>query len=122
MVAAICAITLLRIAATHEVFSPTWDEPLHIAAGHQFVAQGRYAMSTDNPPLARAVFAFPLRRAPAGGLGQALGAAPGRCARRAAAPPLARAVFAFPLRRAPAGEIGQGLEAAGDYMRGVVLA
>lgn len=62
-VAAICAVTLVRIALTHGVFSPTYDEPLHIPGGFEFVAQHRYRISTDNPPLARAVFAWPLRNA-----------------------------------------------------------
>ena len=59
----IIAVTVLRIAATHAIFSPTYDEPLHVDAGWEFVALHRYASSTDNPPLARAVFAFPLRNA-----------------------------------------------------------
>src|SRR6266446_6160325 len=62
-VAAICVLTVIRIAATHRVFSPTYDEPLHVAAGHEFLAEHRYRTGTDNPPLARAVLAFPLRHA-----------------------------------------------------------
>jgi hypothetical protein len=62
-VALICLLTVIRIALTHAVFSPTWDEPLHVAAGWQFLAGHRYTKGTDNPPLARAAFAWPLRHA-----------------------------------------------------------
>jgi hypothetical protein len=61
--ALICLLTVIRIALTHTVFSPTWDEPLHVAAGWQFLAEHRYTKGTDNPPLARAAFAWPLRHA-----------------------------------------------------------
>jgi len=59
----ICVITCIRVAATHAVFSPTYDEPLHVASGYEFVVEHHYRTGTDNPPLARAVFAFPLRSA-----------------------------------------------------------
>jgi len=62
-VAMICIVTVIRIATTHAVFSPTYDEPLHIPGGYEFVAEHHYRISTDNPPLARAVFAWPLRHA-----------------------------------------------------------
>ena len=61
--ALICLITIIRIALTHDVFSPTYDEPLHVAAGWQFLAEHHYTKGTDNPPLARAAFAWPLRHA-----------------------------------------------------------
>ncbi len=59
----ICAITCLRVAATHAVFSPTYDEALHVTSGYNFLVEHRYRSGTENPPLARAVFAFPLRSA-----------------------------------------------------------
>ena len=63
LLALICLLTIIRIALTHSVFSPTYDEPLHVAAGWQFLAEHRYTKGTDNPPLARAFFAWPLRHA-----------------------------------------------------------
>jgi hypothetical protein len=51
-VCVICIITCIRISLTHRVFSPTYDEPLHVAAGYEFVAEHHYRTGTDNPPLA----------------------------------------------------------------------
>jgi Dolichyl-phosphate-mannose-protein mannosyltransferase len=62
-VAAIALVTVVRIAVTQPLFSPTYDEPLHVAAGYEFLAEHTYRTGTDNPPLARAVFAWPLRHA-----------------------------------------------------------
>jgi 4-amino-4-deoxy-L-arabinose transferase-like glycosyltransferase len=62
-VSVICSITCVRIAATHSIFSPTYDEPLHVTSGYNFLVEHRYRDGTENPPLARAVFAFPLRSA-----------------------------------------------------------
>jgi hypothetical protein len=59
----ICSITVVRIMATHSIFSPTYDEPLHVAAGHQYLTEHRYTVDMSHPPLARVLFAFPLRRA-----------------------------------------------------------
>ena len=58
----ICAVTIVRVALTHDVFSPTYDEPLHVSAGFEFLHQ-HYRWGTENPPLARAFFAWPLRHA-----------------------------------------------------------
>jgi hypothetical protein len=62
-IVAICLVTSVRVVATHHVFSPTYDEPLHVTAGWEFIAEHRYRTGTDNPPLARAFFAWPLRNA-----------------------------------------------------------
>jgi 4-amino-4-deoxy-L-arabinose transferase-like glycosyltransferase len=62
-VAALCIVACSRVAATHPVFSPTWDEPLHVASGWQFLAQHRYRHGQENPPLARIVEAWPVRHA-----------------------------------------------------------
>jgi len=59
----ISLLTVIRIAITHHIFSPTYDEPLHVAAGYEFVAEHHYRTGVDNPPLARAFFAWPLRHA-----------------------------------------------------------
>jgi 4-amino-4-deoxy-L-arabinose transferase-like glycosyltransferase len=62
-VAAVCAITAIRIAVTQHLFSPTWDEPLHVASGHEYLSTGNYTNDRSHPPLARIAFAFPLRHA-----------------------------------------------------------
>lgn len=58
---AITIVTLIavaRIAATHAIFAPTYDEPAHVAAGHQYVDEHRYTIDKSHPPLARLVFAL----------------------------------------------------------------
>src|SRR5438876_5221285 len=62
-VAVVCLVTAIRVAATHAVFSPTYDEPLHVASGFQYLSEHRYTNDRSHPPLARIVFAFPLRHA-----------------------------------------------------------
>jgi hypothetical protein len=62
-VAAVCAITAIRIAVTQHLFSPTWDEPLHVASGHEYLSARNYTNDRSHPPLARIAFAFPLRHA-----------------------------------------------------------
>ncbi|MEK6371944.1 MAG: hypothetical protein AABO58_04545 [Acidobacteriota bacterium] len=62
-VAAICAVTAIRIAVTQHLFSPTYDEPLHVASGHQYLSARSYTNDRSHPPLARIAFAFPLRHA-----------------------------------------------------------
>src|SRR5437016_6162385 len=62
-VAVICLVTVLRIAATQSLFSPTYDEPIHVASGYEYLHDRHYANDRTHPPLARAVFAFPLRHA-----------------------------------------------------------
>ncbi|HEY0155770.1 MAG TPA: hypothetical protein VGF28_00610 [Thermoanaerobaculia bacterium] len=63
LVALIAIATAGRVAATHHVFSPTWDEPAHIFAGYEYLAEDRYTFDLSHPPLARIAFAFPLRNA-----------------------------------------------------------
>jgi hypothetical protein len=55
--AAIVAIALLRVAATHAVFSETNDEPMHVTAGIQIFEEHRYDVQNLNPPLPRLFFA-----------------------------------------------------------------
>jgi 4-amino-4-deoxy-L-arabinose transferase-like glycosyltransferase len=50
------AFAVLRILSTLNVYSATADEPLHVTAGLQIVAEGRYAWQLENPPLPRLVF------------------------------------------------------------------
>ena len=59
-VVAIACLALLAVAlvgSTWRVFSQVADEPAHIAAGMEWVAQGEYTYETQHPPLARALFA-----------------------------------------------------------------
>lgn len=58
-IAAILVIALVRVAATHRVFSQTTDEPTHIAAGYDFVKNGKYGLDPSHPPLGRIVAALP---------------------------------------------------------------
>ncbi len=62
--AAIIAITLLRVAATGHIFSPTFDEGIHIAAGQEYLLQHSYLVDPQHPPLARVFFALPFLRTP----------------------------------------------------------
>ena len=62
IVAAVAVIACIRIAMTHGVFSPTWDEPAHVSAGWDYIVQHKIFL-TEHPPIARAVAAFPLRHA-----------------------------------------------------------
>lgn len=48
----------LRIAATYNIFWQTWDEPFHIAAGMEWLAQGKYTYELFHPPLARVMSAL----------------------------------------------------------------
>ncbi len=54
------AIALVRVAATHRVFSATIDEQAHIASGYDWW-DGKYTTDPTHPPLARIVFGLPLR-------------------------------------------------------------
>jgi 4-amino-4-deoxy-L-arabinose transferase-like glycosyltransferase len=56
--AAIVLLTLLsvaRIASTYRVFSQTVDEPIHVAAGYQWL-HGEYDLDVEHPPLSRLFF------------------------------------------------------------------
>lgn len=59
VVAVIVLLTLARIASTHLTFSQIMDEPVHIAAGHEWLTQGHYYLDFEHPPLPRAIFALP---------------------------------------------------------------
>jgi hypothetical protein len=63
-VAALIAIAVIRVAATHRVFSATADEPIHLASGYEWF-HGVYTLDPTHPPLARIFFALPLRGLPA---------------------------------------------------------
>jgi hypothetical protein len=46
-------IGLVRIISTHTIFSPTYDEPAHLATGMELLSEGRYEYEPQHPPLAR---------------------------------------------------------------------
>ncbi len=63
IVSLLCLLLLLgigatRIIMTYGVFSQTWDEPAHLAAGMQWLDKGLYTYEAIHPPLARVAVAF----------------------------------------------------------------
>jgi Dolichyl-phosphate-mannose-protein mannosyltransferase len=64
-VAALALIAAIRVASTHRVFSATLDEPIHIAASHEWLVEGTYTVDVTHPTLTRWLFALPLRHLPA---------------------------------------------------------
>jgi len=57
--AAVIVFTLIRVAATQQVFSPTFDEGCHIAGGHEYLTEATYLVDPQHPPLSRIFFALP---------------------------------------------------------------
>jgi hypothetical protein len=51
-------MSLLLAASTWRVYSHTWDEPEHLAAGLELLDRGRYEYDIEHPPLARALIAM----------------------------------------------------------------
>jgi 4-amino-4-deoxy-L-arabinose transferase-like glycosyltransferase len=51
-------VTCLLAASTWRVYSNTWDEPEHLAAGIELLDRGRYEYDTEHPPLVRALMAL----------------------------------------------------------------
>ena len=43
----------LLATGSWRVYSNTWDEPEHLAAGIELLDRGRYEYDTEHPPLAR---------------------------------------------------------------------
>ncbi|MGZ7041362.1 MAG: glycosyltransferase family 39 protein, partial [Thermoanaerobaculia bacterium] len=64
--AAIIVVTIVRVAATHRVFCEVLDEPVHVAAGMQWLTRGTMSLDPSHPPLERILSAIPLRLAGAG--------------------------------------------------------
>lgn len=54
-------VSLARIASTHQTFAQTLDEPIHVAAGHEWLTRGRLHLDFQHPPWPRALFALPFR-------------------------------------------------------------
>jgi hypothetical protein len=56
----IILVASLLAASTWPVYSHTWDEPEHLAAGLELLDRGRYEYDTEHPPLARVLIALSL--------------------------------------------------------------
>jgi len=54
----IIAATCLLAAGSWRVYSNTWDEPEHLAAGVELLDRGRYEYDTEHPPLGRVFLAL----------------------------------------------------------------
>jgi hypothetical protein len=50
---ALVLVASARIVATYRVFSHTFDEPVHVACGMEWLDKGRYICEPQHPPLAR---------------------------------------------------------------------
>lgn len=61
IVAVLLILTVVRIANTHLTFSQTLDEPVHVAAGHEWLTKGSYHLDFQHPPQPRMLFAYPFR-------------------------------------------------------------
>jgi len=57
--ALVALLGLVRVAATHRVFSAVLDEPIHILAGYEWLHGMPYTMDASHPPLGRIVGALP---------------------------------------------------------------
>lgn len=57
---AVVATALLAVASTHRVFAQVIDEPIHIAAGYDYLRTGRDLYDIEHPPLPRLLAALPL--------------------------------------------------------------
>ncbi|MFN8580705.1 MAG: hypothetical protein U0163_06965 [Gemmatimonadaceae bacterium] len=53
----ITALACARIASTYSVFSATYDEGAHVAAGLQWLDRGQYSYDRSHPPFARILMA-----------------------------------------------------------------
>jgi hypothetical protein len=58
LLALLIAVGIARIASTYPVFSQTWDEPAHLAAGMEWLDRGTYRYEPLHPPLARVLVAL----------------------------------------------------------------
>jgi hypothetical protein len=51
-------VACLLAASTWRVYSNTWDEPEHLAAGIELLDKGRYEYDTEHPPMVRILMAL----------------------------------------------------------------
>jgi 4-amino-4-deoxy-L-arabinose transferase-like glycosyltransferase len=56
--ALVILVASMLSASTWRVYSHTWDEPEHLAAGLQLLDRGRYEYDTQHPPIARVLIAL----------------------------------------------------------------
>ena len=54
----IILVACLLAASTWRVYSNTWDEPEHLAAGIELLDKGRYEYDTEHPPIVRIFMAL----------------------------------------------------------------
>ncbi len=54
----LATIVIVRVASTYRVFSQTAEEPIHIAAGLEWLTTRGYQLDIEHPPLARIAFAL----------------------------------------------------------------
>jgi Dolichyl-phosphate-mannose-protein mannosyltransferase len=59
IVVALLIVVVVRIANTHLTFAQTLDEPVHVAAGHEWLTKGYYHLDFQHPPLPRVLLALP---------------------------------------------------------------
>ena len=52
-------LACLLASGCWQVYSNTWDEPEHLAAGLELLDRGKYEYDTEHPPLARVLLALP---------------------------------------------------------------
>jgi 4-amino-4-deoxy-L-arabinose transferase-like glycosyltransferase len=64
LLALLVALAVGRVAATARTFSQVIDEPVHIAAGYDWLTRGAYDVDSEHPPLARILAALPLMSLP----------------------------------------------------------
>lgn len=57
LAALLIAFGVIRMATTFRIFSVTNDEPTHVGAGLELIEFHRYTLQSENPPLARLIFA-----------------------------------------------------------------
>jgi hypothetical protein len=57
------AVAVARVIATYPHFSQTFDEPVHVAMGMEWLDRGTYTLEVQHPPLARIFDAIALRAA-----------------------------------------------------------
>ena len=55
------ALAVARVTATYTHFSQTYDEPVHVAMGLEWLDRGTYTLELQHPPLARIFDAIALR-------------------------------------------------------------
>ncbi len=60
----VCVLLILIavgvVTSTHRVFNETLDEPIHVAAGYNWLNSGDYTLDIEHPPLSRIAGALPL--------------------------------------------------------------